>query len=98
MKNKNSIKKVASNIEMLEFIFTHCKEYDRYNDYDIPHVSKKRYDYGKRRESDYVFSCPECKKYYDIDKLHYRHGKVMCECGAVYNVKDVQPTIQGFLL
>ena len=96
MINKNSIKKVVSDIEMLEFIFTHCKEFNIYNNDDMPHVSKKRYGYGKRRENSYVFSCPECKKYYDINKLHYRHGKVMCECGAVYNVKDVQPLKQDF--
>lgn len=96
MINKNSIKKVVSDIEMLEFIFTHCKEFSVYNNDNMPHVSRKRYGYGKRRANNYVFSCPECKKYYDIDKLHYRHGKVMCECGAVYNVKDVQPLKQDF--
>ena len=37
MINKNSIKKVVSDIEMLEFIFTHCKEYDRY-DNDNMHI------------------------------------------------------------
>ena len=96
MINKNSIKKVISDIEMLEFIFTHCKEFSVYDNDNMPHISRKRYGYGKRRENSYVFSCPECKKYYDIDKLHYRHGKVMCECGAVYNVKDVQPLKQDF--
>ena len=96
MINKNSIKKVVSDIEMLEFIFTHCKEYDRYDNDSMPHISRKRYGYGKRRENGYVFSCPECKKYHDINKLHYRHGKVMCECGAVYNVKDIQPLKQDF--
>jgi hypothetical protein len=96
MINKNSIKKVVSDIEMLEFIFTHCKEFNVYDNDNMPHVSRKRYGYGKRRANNYVFSCPECKKYYDIDKLHYRHGKVMCECGAVYNVKDIQPLKQDF--
>ena len=96
MINKNSIKKVVSDIEMLEFIFTHCKEYDRYDNDSMPHISRKRHGYGKRRANSYVFSCPECKKYHDINKLHYRHGKVMCECGAVYNVKDIQPLKQDF--
>ena len=62
MINKNSIKKVVSDIEMLEFIFTHCKEYSKYDNDNMPHISRKRYGYGRRRENDYVFSCPECEK------------------------------------
>ncbi len=82
--NKNSFVKMINDFEMLEFIFTHC---DYYNS-SYAYLTYRSYYH---RETEIMFSCPCCQSNYELNKLHYRNGKVMCECGAVYDIKDVRP-------